>query len=117
MITSVFSPFSLCIGFFQRRRRHPILQGDWSSDVCSSDPAVHRRPTVHRSPSAAPRSCPGGQDPPVIATPPPPPSAPVRDRATRCWTVLGPGGAGDVEVDRKRVVWGQSGDLGGRGTV
>src|SRR3982750_4941572 len=25
------------LGFFSSRRRHPRLQGDWSSDVCSSD--------------------------------------------------------------------------------
>src|SRR5215467_11840590 len=28
--------------FFSSRRRHTRLQGDWSSDVCSSDLAVHR---------------------------------------------------------------------------
>src|ERR1039457_7517124 len=27
----------MCILFFSSRRRHTILQGDWSSDVCSSD--------------------------------------------------------------------------------
>src|SRR5256885_10767931 len=27
----------LCIFFFSSRRRHTRLQGDWSSDVCSSD--------------------------------------------------------------------------------
>src|SRR6266446_10471863 len=27
--------------FFSSRRRHTRLQGDWSSDVCSSDLAVH----------------------------------------------------------------------------
>src|SRR5256885_12357108 len=26
--------------FFSSRRRHTILQGDWSSDVCSSDLAI-----------------------------------------------------------------------------
>src|SRR2546426_7504803 len=26
-----------CIFFFSSRRRHTRLQGDWSSDVCSSD--------------------------------------------------------------------------------
>src|ERR1039457_2209413 len=26
-----------CVFFFQSRRRHTRLQGDWSSDVCSSD--------------------------------------------------------------------------------
>src|SRR5256885_10874229 len=28
---------SLCVFFFSSRRRHTRLQGDWSSDVCSSD--------------------------------------------------------------------------------
>src|ERR1039457_7330837 len=27
----------LCVVFFSSRRRHTRLQGDWSSDVCSSD--------------------------------------------------------------------------------
>src|SRR5256885_10017649 len=28
---------SVCLFFFSSRRRHTRLQGDWSSDVCSSD--------------------------------------------------------------------------------
>src|SRR5256885_8398810 len=28
---------SVCFFFFSSRRRHTRLQGDWSSDVCSSD--------------------------------------------------------------------------------
>src|SRR5256885_5050888 len=28
---------SSCVFFFSSRRRHTRLQGDWSSDVCSSD--------------------------------------------------------------------------------
>src|SRR3989454_5537536 len=28
---------SVCVFFFSSRRRHTRLQGDWSSDVCSSD--------------------------------------------------------------------------------
>src|SRR5256885_9882748 len=28
---------ALCCFFFSSRRRHTRLQGDWSSDVCSSD--------------------------------------------------------------------------------
>src|SRR2546426_1423136 len=28
---------SMCLFFFSSRRRHTRLQGDWSSDVCSSD--------------------------------------------------------------------------------
>src|SRR2546426_4219119 len=34
--------WSLCFFFFSSRRRHTRLQGDWSSDVCSSD-LSHRR--------------------------------------------------------------------------
>src|ERR1022692_422997 len=30
-----------CIFFFSSRRRHTRLQGDWSSDVCSSDLPLH----------------------------------------------------------------------------
>src|SRR5574337_1077794 len=29
--------FAVCTFFFSSRRRHTILSGDWSSDVCSSD--------------------------------------------------------------------------------
>src|SRR2546426_3274288 len=29
--------------FFSSRRRHTRLQGDWSSEVCSSDLGAHRR--------------------------------------------------------------------------
>src|SRR5205807_6235659 len=28
---------TICVFFFSSRRRHTRLQGDWSSDVCSSD--------------------------------------------------------------------------------
>src|SRR2546426_10258900 len=54
--------------FFSSRRRHTRLQGDWSSDVCSSDltrrapwrraPAPRRTPPPRpwsRSPSCSPR--------------------------------------------------------------
>src|SRR5688500_20202000 len=44
-----------CVFFFSSRRRHTRLQGDWSSDVCSSDlgqrDGTARRPearSVHR---------------------------------------------------------------------
>src|SRR5688500_20386009 len=36
--------------FFSSRRRHTRLQGDWSSDVCSSDIWAPRKP-----PAAAPK--------------------------------------------------------------
>src|SRR5256885_3292708 len=32
--------------FFSSRRRHTILQGDWSSDVCSSDLARNKKRIV-----------------------------------------------------------------------
>src|SRR5256885_8556564 len=37
--------------FFSSRRRHTRLQGDWSSDVCSSDLATTRAnpPGLHRT--------------------------------------------------------------------
>src|SRR5256885_9859679 len=41
------------IFFFSSRRRHTRLQGDWSSDVCSSDlnpPALLAKPVRDRSP-------------------------------------------------------------------
>src|SRR5256885_5318835 len=39
--------------FFSSRRRHTRLQGDWSSDVCSSDLARSRLPCAGGSPCAA----------------------------------------------------------------
>src|SRR2546426_5367456 len=55
--------------FFSSRRRHTRLQGDWSSDVCSSDlgrPAAGRadpdRRYRHRD--VRPRRNPGGPRPP-----------------------------------------------------
>src|SRR5688500_20096580 len=35
---------SFCFFFFSSRRRHTRLQGDWSSDVCSSDLEDARHP-------------------------------------------------------------------------
>src|SRR2546426_7068374 len=37
MVLSVEVVASCCFFFFSSRRRHTRLQGDWSSDVCSSD--------------------------------------------------------------------------------
>src|SRR5256885_10125631 len=42
---------SLIFFFFSSRRRHTRLQGDWSSDVCSSDllqPLIQQRPEIWR---------------------------------------------------------------------
>src|SRR5256885_6424841 len=41
-MSSIVSAAAVCVGcrnifFFSSRRRHTRLQGDWSSDVCSSD--------------------------------------------------------------------------------
>src|SRR2546426_11474962 len=41
----------MCFFFFSSRRRHTRLQGDWSSDVCSSD-LVPERPTAAWNPIA-----------------------------------------------------------------
>src|ERR1022692_4300569 len=38
--------------FFSSRRRHTRLQGDWSSDVCSSDLSTQLESTVVRYPSS-----------------------------------------------------------------
>ena len=55
------------IFFFSSRRRHTRLQGDWSSDVCSSDlrpegrdDGVDQRHPVHPS-GADPEARPGGR--------------------------------------------------------
>src|ERR1039457_6166501 len=50
-----------CFCFFSSRRRHTRLQGDWSSDVCSSDlsrhlPRRHRRGGSRGPPLCRPRS-------------------------------------------------------------
>src|SRR5256885_2065908 len=44
-----------CFFFFSSRRRHTRLQGDWSSDVCSSDLHAHLRqmPPLARQRGAA----------------------------------------------------------------
>src|SRR5688500_19986295 len=43
--------FALSFFFFSSRRRHTRLQGDWSSDVCSSD-LEPRHPDVERDQAA-----------------------------------------------------------------
>src|SRR5256885_3520792 len=35
-----------CFFFFSSRRRHTRLQGDWSSDVCSSDLCMPAEPST-----------------------------------------------------------------------
>src|SRR6266446_8073101 len=50
--------------FFSSRRRHTRLQGDWSSDVCSSDLVVTRLKWI--DPVCA--LCAGGENPPLTTT-------------------------------------------------
>src|SRR5256885_5291954 len=38
----------ICFFFFSSRRRHTRLQGDWSSDVCSSDLERNKERNLHR---------------------------------------------------------------------
>src|SRR6478735_3700053 len=61
--------------FFSSRRRHTILQGDWSSDVCSSDLG-----TARRHPAARER-LPPGRGPRARPIPPTPPGSRKRPRA------------------------------------
>ena len=53
--------FFSCVFFFSSRRRHTRLQGDWSSDVCSSDLPPRAQQKLGAAsglrPSAAPTSC------------------------------------------------------------
>src|SRR5205807_4311789 len=63
--------FFFYLFFFSSRRRHTILQGDWSSDVCSSDlcgqdttglvRALHDTLRVRRDHTRPVVSCPHGQ--------------------------------------------------------
>src|SRR5256885_8438003 len=62
--------------FFASKRRHTRLQGDWSSDVCSSDLLVKRNPGETRGGGPGPVPAEGGPGalvrgtvPAVCATP------------------------------------------------
>src|SRR3712207_7100795 len=84
--------------FFSSRRRHTRYWRDWSSDVCSSDLRSH-------SPTGATQDRPG--------------SAPWagRPREIVVWPARGApvhAPAATRRVDRKSVVEGKRGDLGGR---
>src|SRR5256885_16142782 len=83
--------------FFSSRRRHTRLQGDWSSDVCSSDlertvayesagPAARKRKHTNWVDAATGSACRGGRQPPRRS----------------CFS------------DRKRGGEGKRGDFGGR---
>src|ERR1039457_1268878 len=62
------------VTFFSSRRRHTRLQGDWSSDVCSSDPSPFR---TAPTPALPPHSA-GQQPAPFSQLRPhwPPPASP-----------------------------------------
>src|SRR5256885_5735150 len=83
--------------FFSSRRRHTRLQGDWSSDVCSSDLAIGRRIIVVSEPYAA-RIVTGVTDEPRIAV------GVGRARFTRGPGPLKNGALAGTFLDRKSVV-------------
>src|SRR5256885_12997544 len=98
---------SCSLFFFSSRRRHTRLQGDWSSDVCSSDLATLMTPSL---PIAADRAATCR----VAAHP----SARLRREASRLCPGLRNvrsrrGERGEPRLDRKSVVEGKSVDLGG----
>src|SRR3712207_9298996 len=86
----------LCYFFFSSRRRHTRYWRDWSSDVCSSDLGARRPPvTCPTGPSCCCGRC-GGTFP----------ASPTRSSPTRS--------SPPTARDRKSVVEGKRGDLGGR---
>src|SRR5256885_5757276 len=67
--------------FFSSRRRHTRLQGDWSSDVCSSDlDADCRRGGAVRRNTGAARGAGGAGRAAAARGPGPPSAAPSLDR-------------------------------------
>src|SRR5256885_9565632 len=52
----MFSPLYYIFFFFSSRRRHTRLQGDWSSDVCSSDLTKKQKPFLPLAGSSQPPS-------------------------------------------------------------
>src|SRR2546426_4099307 len=61
--------YGVCFFFFSSRRRHTRLQGDWSSDVCSSD--LPKRATT------------GAPTPVAMCITPVSPETTTRERASR----------------------------------
>src|SRR5256885_7061401 len=62
----------LCFFFFSSRRRHTRLQGDWSSDVCSSDLAAPPPGLRGRTPTRPRTSRPAAPTRPCACAGPPP---------------------------------------------
>src|SRR3989454_2166792 len=115
MISLLLLVVSFCVYFclfffFSSRRRHTRLQGDWSSDVCSSDLTGRRYASSRwRGATIAP-------PPTTSAAAPPPQPLPFLGRG--CWAAgrlgLGPGreGVGGCGV-RGGLGGGRLGDAGG----
>src|SRR5256885_15354709 len=90
--------------FFSSRRRHTRLQGDWSSDMCSSDlPANRPREREYERISAVMAAS--------VAATARRPTGPAETDASAPSVVLF---SSSFCTDRKSVVEGKRGDLGGR---
>src|SRR3989454_12822030 len=99
--------------FFSSRRRHTRLQGDWSSDVCSSDLMAEVCPTCSGSgaaPGATLSTCPEcrgrgvisfGQGGFAVSRPCPVCRGRGRVPSERCHTC---GGSGEVRVEKRLVI-------------
>src|SRR5256885_16967716 len=86
-----YGRYTVLFFFFSSRRRHTRLQGDWSSDVCSSDLEDTRRLAEAEIQAAVTLD---------------PASAVYRTMLAELYF--------DLKLDRKSVVKGKSVDLGGR---
>src|SRR5262249_57721628 len=97
----------LCVFFFSSRRRHTRLVSDWSSDVCSSD-------LVNGSSGSRSRcSCCG----PATSTGRRPRECGRRSRRHACSISRITGRTYSSPTDRKSVVEGKRGELGGSGEL
>src|SRR5688500_20138263 len=85
--------------FFSSRRRHTRLQGDWSSDVCSSDLPTYRRCRPSPTAARARRARRGG-------------APPARGRISSAWW-LGGRRATRLPRSEERRVGDESGSSGG----
>src|SRR5256885_8195571 len=96
----------VCFFFFSSRRRHTRLQGDWSSDVCSSDLAAEMMHAVRelKIPFMAGSSVPLAERRPPLEIP---------DGAAIEEAVSIHSGPPEVYEDRESVVEGKRVDLGG----
>src|SRR2546426_1981076 len=100
--------------FFSSRRRHTRLQGDWSSDVCSSDLTTRRPPvsgtTVQNAPAGmepigapSPSSVTNSSPSPPSVTLDAPTASPTRSSGSAPGvSVVGGGGPGQAAAARAR---------------